>query len=250
MTNGIPTVLAIAGFDPSGGAGIIADVTTINSFGCHAVAAITSLTFQNSEGVFGVTHETAESLRAQILPVIQERSVAAIKIGMVATAEMIFEIAHLIQERDLPAPVVDPVLRSTSGYRLIEKDAIEVLQSELLPLAQLLTPNIPEAEALTGLRINDEDDMRAAASRLREKGARAVLIKGGHLSSQADAVDVLDDDGQVSVFRGARIVAPSLRGTGCRLSSAIASGLAKELDLQESVRQAKEFVAEAIRGRL
>src|SRR5215510_2145550 len=163
LTNGVTTVLAIAGFDPSGGAGLIADVKTIHSFGCHAVAAITSLTFQNSEGVFGVTHETAESLRAQILPVIQERSVAAIKIGMIATAEMIFEVAHLIQERNLPAPVVDPVLRSTSGYRLIEAEAVEVLQSELLPLAGLLTPNVSEAETLAGLAIENEDDMLAAA---------------------------------------------------------------------------------------
>jgi hydroxymethylpyrimidine kinase/phosphomethylpyrimidine kinase len=246
QSNGIATVLAIAGFDPSGGAGIIADVKTIDSFGCRPVAAITSLTFQNSEGVFGATHETAESLRAQILPIIQERSVAAIKIGMLATAEMIFEVTHLIQERNLPAPIIDPVLRSTSGYRLMEEDAIEVWLSELLPLARLVTPNIPEAETLTGLAITDENEMRAAAARLREKGAHAVLVKGGHSPQEAEAVDVLDDGGAVSVFRGAWIDAPPLRGTGCMLSSAIASSLAKGLGLEDSVRQAKDFVAGAI----
>lgn len=241
------TVLSIAGFDPSGGAGIIADVNTINRFGCRPVAAITSLTFQNSEGVFGATHESAESLRAQILPIIQEQSLAAIKIGMLPTAEMILEVAHLIEERNLPAPVLDPVLRSTSGYRLIEEDAIETLQNELTPQVRLLTPNIAEAEILTSLRISDEDDMRTAAARLREKGARAVLIKGGHLPLQSQAVDVLDDEGELTVFRGAWIDAPPLRGTGCILSSAIASCLGKGLDLEESVRQAKEFVAGAIR---
>jgi len=241
------TVLTIAGFDPSGGAGIIVDVNTINSFGCRPVAAITSLTFQNSEGVYGATFESAESLRAQILPIIQEQSLAAIKIGMLPTAEMILEVAHLIEERNLPAPVLDPVLRSSSGYALIEADAIEVLQSELFPLARLLTPNIPEAEALTGLKINDENDMRAAAAQLCEKGARAVLIKGGHLALELEAVDVLDDGGEVSVFRGAWIDAPPLRGTGCMLSSAIAACLGKELELEESVRRSKDFVTAAIR---
>src|SRR6266849_2354454 len=155
-TKSPPIVLTIAGFDPSGGAGIVADIKTFVRFGCRPVAAITSLTFQNSAGVFGVTHETAASLRAQLLPVVEEHRIAAVKIGMLPTAEMVLEVARLIAEADLPAPVVDPVLRSTSGYQLSEEDAIEALRSELMPLAYLITPNIAEAEKLAGLTITSE----------------------------------------------------------------------------------------------
>jgi len=243
-------VLSIAGFDPSGGAGTIADVKTIASFGCRPVAAITSLTFQNAEGVFGATHETASSLRAQILPIIQEQSLAAIKVGMLPTAGIVREVADLIRERNLPAPVVDPVLLSSSGYRLMEEEAIEVFVDDLLPLARLLTPNISEAEKLTGLTITNEAEMHDAATQLREMGARAVLIKGGHLtqsSEQVQAIDVLDDDGQVVVLRGEWIEAPAVRGTGCMLSAAIAACLGQGINLEESVRIAKDFVADAIR---
>ncbi|HJZ82461.1 MAG TPA: bifunctional hydroxymethylpyrimidine kinase/phosphomethylpyrimidine kinase [Pyrinomonadaceae bacterium] len=245
-------VMTIAGFDPSGGAGIIADVRTFLHFGCQAVAAITSLTFQNSEAVFGAIHETAESLRAQILPVIQENDVAAMKLGMLPTDEIVTEVAGLIREGHLPAPVIDPVLRSSSGYELMEVSAIESLCRDLLPLARLITPNIPEAETLTSVSIEDEQGMRGAAQRLRELGARAVLIKGGHLKEASskesrEAIDLLDDQGQVTVFRDEWINGPPLRGTGCRLSAAIASCLAQRLSLVESVRLAKEYVADAIR---
>jgi len=245
-------VLTIAGFDPSGGAGTIVDVRTFLAFDCNPTAAITSLTFQNSEGVFGAIHESAESLRAQILPIVQEKRIAAIKTGMLPTREIILEVARLIEEANLPAPVVDPVLRSTSGYQLMEPDAIEVMLSELVPLARVITPNISEAEHLTGLTIEDEEGMRAAAQRLRELGARASLIKGGHLEwmSEQDsdqAIDVLDDEGNVTVFRGDWIDAPTVRGTGCMLSSAIAACLGKGAKLEDSVGLAKQFVADAIR---
>jgi hydroxymethylpyrimidine/phosphomethylpyrimidine kinase len=261
-----PVTLTIAGFDPSGGAGIIADVRTFVHFGCRSAAAITSLTFQNSAGVFGAIHETALSLRAQILPIIEEQRIAALKIGMLPTAELMFEVARLIRDHKLPAPVIDTVIRSSSGYELMEQDAMQVLLSELMPLARLLTPNIPEAEELTGLRITNEDQARAAANRLREMGARAVLIKGGHLGTQAsrlpgspneeaggtpayplEAIDVLDDEGQLTIFRGEWIESPPVRGTGCMLSSAIAACLAQGVSLEESVRLAKEFVVDAIR---
>jgi hydroxymethylpyrimidine kinase/phosphomethylpyrimidine kinase len=254
-----PVVLTVAGFDPSGGAGIIADVKTIHSFGCRPVAAITSLTFQNSAAFFGAINETAESLRAQLLPVIEESQIAAVKIGMLPTAEMVREIVALMREHSLPAPVVDPVMRATAGQDLVEEDAIEVFMGELMPLARLLTPNIPEAEKLTGLTIIDEDDMRAAATRLRMMGARAVLVKGGHLPRQRsevrsqkseeiqrDAIDVLDDDGEVTVFRGEWIEAPAVRGTGCILSAAIAACLAKKMMLSDAISAAKQFVREAI----
>ena len=252
-----PVVLTIAGFDPSGGAGILADVRTILRFGCRPVAAITSLTFQNTEGVFGAIHESAQSVRAQILPVIEESPLDAVKMGMLPTAEIVFEMAWLIRNEKLPPPVIDPVMRSSSGYELMDQEAIEVLRRELIPLARLLTPNIPEAEALAGIRIEDEQGMRNAAEKLREMGARAVLIKGGHLNQKSEvgsqkseerqAIDILDNEGEVTVFRSEWIDTPPVRGTGCMISSAIASLLAQGIALNESVRTAKEFVADAIR---
>jgi len=264
--NDQPVVLTVAGFDPSGGAGIIADIKTLMSFGCRPVAAISSLTFQNSTGVFGAVHENARSLRTQILPMVEEFRIAAFKTGMLPTPGIVLEVTHLIRERNLPAPIVDPVLRSSSGYELMEADAIDVLIDELMPLARLITPNIPEAEKLTDLRIEDEAGMRAAAFKLREMGARAVLIKGGHLEQRSEirgqgsevrdqkseqgfqAIDVLDDEGQVTVIRSEWIDAPPVRGTGCMLSAAIAACLAQGAELKESVRLAKQFVADAIRN--
>ena len=244
-------VLSIAGFDPSGGAGIIADVSTIARHGCRPAAAITSLTFQNSAGVFGSTHETAKSLRAQVLPIIEEANIAALKIGMLPTAELVSEVVCLIHEKRLPAPVLDPVLESSSGYELMEPDAFEVLKRDLLPLVRVITPNIPEAAALSGAEISDELGMREAATKLRELGARAVLIKGGHLKKESgaepEATDVLDDNGSVTVLRGRWIEAGPVRGTGCMLSSAIAALLAKGNSLPEAVAAAKQFVAAEIK---
>jgi hydroxymethylpyrimidine/phosphomethylpyrimidine kinase len=256
-----PVVLTIAGFDPSGGAGLIADVKTLAAFNCRAVAALTSLTFQNSERVFGATHQNAESLRAQILPFITEVQIAAVKIGMLPTRELVLEVARLCREKKMPAPVVDPVLRSSSGYQLMEPEARDAWLTELMPIAHLITPNVPEAETLTGMAITNESDMQAAANKLRGMGAHSVLIKGGHLQQRSEvggqrseqsgspqqAIDVLDEDGVVTVFRGEWIVAPPVRGTGCMLSAAIAAGLAHGKNLRESVKAAKKFVAEMIR---
>lgn len=247
-----PIALTIAGLDPSGGAGIIADVSTFVHFGVRSAAAITSLTFQNSERVFGATHETAESLRAQILPVVEEGGIAAVKIGMLPTADLVLEVARLLTETDLPAPVIDPVLQSSSGYALMEKEAVDALMTELIPLARLVTPNIPEAETLTGLRITDEADMREAAAMIRVMGAQAVLIKGGHLGTESEeepryAIDLFDGEGDVKVLSGEWIESPPVRGTGCMLSSAVAACLARGRSLEESVAAGKQFVAETIR---
>src|SRR5437870_3906514 len=258
-----PAVLTIAGFDPSGGAGIIADVKTFQAFGCRPLAAVTSLTFQNSRGVFGAIHQSAESLRAQVLPIIEEVRIAAVKIGMLPTSEIVLAVVRLVREQNLPAPVVDPVLQSSSGDELMAEAAIEIMLSELTSLSRVITPNIPEAETLTGLKITNEDEMCEAAGKLREMGARAVLVKGGHLIERSEvrgqrsddlvpdtkrqAIDVLDDRGQITVFRGEWIDSPPVRGTGCMLSSAIAACLAQRMPLRESVRVAKEFVAGAIR---
>jgi hydroxymethylpyrimidine/phosphomethylpyrimidine kinase len=269
-----PVVLTIAGFDPSGGAGTIADIRTIESFACTAVAAITSVTFQNAEKFFGAKHQSAECVRAQLEAIRGATRIAGVKIGMLPTVEVVREVARIIREKNLPAPVIDPVMESTSGGKLMEDDTFEVFVTELLPLARVVTPNIPEAEKLAGMNIRAEDGMRQAAARIRELGVRAVLIKGGHLMQQrsevrgqrsergssptvrgsndemgvAAAIDLLDDDGQVTIFRSEWIEAPNVRGTGCMLSSAIAASLAKGSELKEAVTQAKAFVADRTRN--
>jgi hydroxymethylpyrimidine kinase/phosphomethylpyrimidine kinase len=239
-----PIALTIAGFDPSGGAGIIADIKTFTAFGCFATAAVTSLTFQNTTGVFGAVHQTAEAVRAQVLPVLEDFHVACAKTGMLPTREVVREVARLFREAALPAPVVDPVVRSTSGFDLIDDDALSALTTELMPLARLITPNIPEAERITRLSITDEEGMRRAAVAIREMGARAVLIKGGHL--KGDALDLLDEDGRVTLFRGERIETTSTHGTGCTLAAAIAACLGRGMNLEDSIAKAKRFVRDAI----
>ena len=246
-TDGMPVALTIAGFDPSGGAGVVADIKTFTAFGCFATAAVTSLTFQNTTGVFGATHQTAGDVRAQVLPVVEDFRVAGLKTGMLPTREVISEVARLLRETHLGEvdAIVDPVVRSTSGFDLIDDDALAALKSELLPLARLVTPNLPEAERITGLEINGEADMRRAAALMREMGARAVLVKGGHLTG--DAVDLLDDEGRVELFRAPRIETDATHGTGCTLAAAIAACLARGMNLPDAVGAAKRFVTEAIR---
>src|SRR5438552_5987531 len=168
-----PVVLTIAGFDPSGGSGIIADIRTIEMFGCSGVATITSVTFQNAEKFLGALHQTAESVRCQIESVVMQTEIAALKIGMLPTVEVVREVARLIRELKLPAAVIDPVMQSTTGATLMGDDAIEVFVTELLPLARVVTPNIPEAERLSAINIGNEEQMRQAAARIRTVGARA-----------------------------------------------------------------------------
>jgi hydroxymethylpyrimidine/phosphomethylpyrimidine kinase len=254
-----PVALTIAGFDPSGGAGVVADIKTFTAFGCFATAAVTSLTFQNTMGVFGAVHQTAEAVRAQTLPVIEDFDVACAKTGMLPTREVIAEVARLFRETELPAPVVDPVVRSTSGYDLIDDAALDALIKELMPLARILTPNLPEAERITGLSIKDEDGMLRAARKMREMGARAVLVKGGHLTGlgggaggqgpgkEAVALDVLDDGESVKIFRAEWIETKATHGTGCTLAAAIAACLGHGLKLEAAVGAAKRFVTDAIR---
>lgn len=256
-----PIVLTIAGFDPSGGAGIIADIRTIEALCCAAVAAVTSITFQNAKDYAGALHQKSVSVRGQVEAILAEQEIAAVKIGMLPNVEIVHEIAQLVGKFNLPSPVIDPVMESTSGGKLMADDAFEVFVVELMSRARVITPNIPEAEKLAGLNIRDEDSMRQAAARIRELGARAVLIKGGHLKTESSevsgqrsdkepriATDLLDDGGEVTVFRGEWIDAPNLRGTGCMLSSAIACALAKGDDLKQAVAAAKHFVAERIQN--
>jgi hydroxymethylpyrimidine kinase/phosphomethylpyrimidine kinase len=238
--------LTIAGFDPSGGAGVLADVRTFAEFGLQGSAAITSITFQNSGGVFGAAHQTPEVVRAQIEPLLENSSIVCAKTGMLPTREVVRGVARLFRESELPRPVVDPVLWASSGQRLMEEEALVALVSDLIPWARLITPNILEAETLTATKISSEADMRRAAIAIRKMGASAVLIKGGHLVSEA-AIDVLDNEGQVTVFRQQRITGAELHGSGCILSAAIAAGLGKGMTLEDSVGAAKQFVLQAIR---
>lgn len=244
-----PVVLTIAGIDPSGGAGIVADIKTIAAFGCFPAAAITSITFQNAKRVFGVEHQTAATLRAQVEPIVQDAKVAAAKTGMLPTAEIVAEVARLFREEDLPAPVVDPVMVSTSGHDLIGEPAFQILKNSLLPVARLVTPNIPEAERLAGFSIQSEADMKRAAEVIKSLGASAVLVKGGHrLESQADAVDILlAETGNFIEFREEYIEVGEVHGSGCTLSAAIAAALGQGMSLQAAVGAAKKYLTDEIR---
>ena len=251
-----PVCLTIAGLDPSGGAGIVADIKTFSAFGCFAAAAITSVTFQNTTGVFGAVHQTAESVRHQVEAVLDDYEVAAVKTGMLPTREIIETVAKVIKDRGLKNVVVDPVVRSTSGYDLIDNIALQALVNQLFPLANVVTPNLPEAERIANFGITSPEDLEKAAAIMRTLGAKNVLVKGGHVMCSVDgvrsaaskmAVDQLFTPNGVESFEIEFIETTSTHGTGCVLSSAIAANLALGRDLIESIRTAKEFVTEAIR---
>ena len=251
-----PVVLTIAGLDPSGGAGIVADIRTIAAFECFPAAALTSITFQNTTGVLGAEHQTPATLRAQVEPIVQDLAVEAAKTGMLPTAEIVAEVARLFAEEDLPAPVVDPVMVATSGDALIDDEAFQILKDRLLPLARLVTPNIPEAERLAGFSIQSEKDMRRAAEAICSIGARAVLVKGGHRfrpqgqqAGTGEAVDVLlNEEGSFIDFRSEYVEVGEVHGSGCTLSAAIAACLAQGMSLNEAVGAAKNYVTDAIRA--
>jgi hydroxymethylpyrimidine kinase/phosphomethylpyrimidine kinase len=246
LDNEKPVVLTIAGLDPSGGAGIVADIRTIAAFSCFPAAAITSITFQNAQRVFGAEHQTAAVLRAQVEPIVADARVAAAKTGMLPTAEIVKEVVRLFREEELPAPVVDPVMVSTSGHDLIGDEAFQILQNDLLPVARVVTPNIPEAERLVGFAIRSEADMRRAAEAIQSLGAKAVLVKGGH---RGDATDILlDETGNYTEFREEYIEAGDVHGSGCTLSAAIAASLAKGLTLKDAVGAAKKYLTDQIRA--
>jgi hydroxymethylpyrimidine kinase/phosphomethylpyrimidine kinase len=250
ILHGSPVVLTIAGIDPSGGAGIVADIKTIAAFGCFPAAAITSITFQNAQRVFGAEHQSAATLRAQVEPIVQDATVAAAKTGMLPTAEIVAEVVRLFREEKLPAPVVDPVMISTSGHDLIGEEAFQILKNDLLRVARLVTPNIPEAERLAGFSIKSEADMKRAAEVIKAFGASAVLVKGGHrLESQADAVDILiDDAGAITEFRAEYIDVGEVHGSGCTLSAAIAANLANGLSLEAAVGASKRYLTQQIQN--
>ena len=242
------TVLSIAGSDPSGGAGIQADLKTVTMNGAYAMAVVTALTAQNTLGVYAVSEVSADILRKQIDAVFEDIFPDAVKIGMTCSAEQICLIAERLKEYGATNVVVDPVMVSTSGTRLMDSKAVSVLQTELLPIAALVTPNIPEGEILADMKISKEEDMKIAAKKIGESCGCSVLLKGGHSAENAD--DVLYSKGQFYLFKAERIKNPNTHGTGCTLSSAVAANLAKGFDLENSVNCAKEYITGAIAARL
>ena len=242
------TALTIAGSDSSGGAGIQADIKTMTANGVFATCAVTALTAQNTTGVTDILESTPHFLAEQLDAVFTDIVPDAVKIGMVSSAELIAVIAEKLQQYGAERVVVDPVMVATSGAKLLRDDAIQALTSQLLPLATVLTPNIPEAEILSGLPITDAAGMEAAARIISEKYGCAVLCKGGHQINDAD--DLLWQGGTGKWFRGKRIHNPNTHGTGCTLSSAIASNLAKGYDLDTSVERAKAYISGALAAML
>jgi hydroxymethylpyrimidine/phosphomethylpyrimidine kinase len=241
----IPAVLTIAGSDSSGGAGIQADLKTYDALGVYGMSAITALTAQNTTAVTGISEVPAEFVAQQIDAVVADIRPDAVKTGMLANAAIARTVAELVRRHGLPNLVVDPVMVAKSGARLLREDAVAALRDELLPLAEVVTPNIPEAEDLTGLRIDGLGAMREAAERIAAMGAKAVVVKGGHGEGDT-VVDVLFDGSGFREFAGPRIRTTSTHGTGCTFASAIAAFLARGLGVAEAVGRAREYLQGAI----
>ena len=242
------TALSIAGSDSSGGAGIQADIKTMSAHGVFAMTAVTALTAQNTTGVTDIMETTPAFLAAQLDAVFTDIYPDAVKIGMVSSAELIAVIAEKLTEYGAKHIVVDPVMVATSGAPLLRPDAVEALRTRLLPLAEVATPNIPEAEILAEMKISSPADMEAAAKVISERYGCAVLCKGGH--DLNDANDLLWRGGAARWFRGRHIDNPNTHGTGCTLSSAIASNLARGMDLETAVDRAKAYISGALAAML
>lgn len=242
------TALTIAGSDSCGGAGIQADIKTMTTNGVYAMSVVTALTAQNTTGVSGIFEVTSDFLEKQIRAVFEDIKPDAVKIGMVSSSDLIKTIAENLKKYHAKNIVLDPVMVATSGAKLIGDDAIATLQEYLIPLATVITPNIPEAEVLSGMRITTEEEMIEAAKFISGKFHCAVLLKGGH--SINDANDLLYSDGKYQWFYGKRINNPNTHGTGCTLSSAIASNMAKGKSLEQSVEKAKEYISGALNAML
>ena len=242
------TAVTIAGSDSSGGAGIQADIKTMMANGVYAMSAITALTAQNTTGVTSILNATPEFLGQELDAIFTDIYPDAVKIGMVSESSLIRTIAAKLRQYEAKNIGVDPVMVATSGARLISEEAVETLKKELFPLACVLTPNIPETEVLTGMEVKTTEDMIEAAKRISEEYHCAVLCKGGHQLN--DANDLLYADGTYRWFNGKRINNPNTHGTGCTLSSAIASNLAKGFSLEESVERAKDYISGALAAML
>ena len=242
------TALTIAGSDSCGGAGIQADIKTMTLNGVYAMSAITALTAQNTLGVTDILESTPQFLAAQLDAVFTDIFPDAVKIGMVSSAELICVIAQRLRHYGARHVVVDPVMVATSGSRLLKNDALEALERELLPLAEVITPNIPEAQLLSGMEIRSSEEMIQAARKIYERCGASVLLKGGHSLNDANDYLCTGDGGRW--FTGKRIENPNTHGTGCTLSSAIAANLAKGFKLEEAVDRAKAYISGALAAQL
>lgn len=237
-------VLTIAGSDTCGGAGIQADLKTFSAQGTYGMSVITAVTVQNTQGVFGCQDIEPEIIRGQIDAIFTDIKVSAVKIGMVSQIETIHAIADKLEQYQPENVVVDPVMISKSGFDLMQPEAKDTLIKRLLPLAYVVTPNLPEAEVMTGMKIHDLPSMERAARAIHGMGAKNVLIKGGHLED--DATDLLFDGEKIITFHSERIATKNTHGTGCTLSSCIAANLAKGKSVEEAVRTAKAYITTAI----
>jgi hydroxymethylpyrimidine kinase/phosphomethylpyrimidine kinase len=244
LSAGWPVALSIAGFDPSSGAGIAADLKTFGAHGCYGVAALTALTIQNTQGVFAVYPTEPAVLKETVAALFADGRVKAIKVGMLANRAIAEVVSETLESNPTLPSVLDPVIRSSSGKDLMDDACQQYLREELIKRAHVITPNLFEASALTGLRVENLEAMKAAARKLAEMGARAVVVTGGHLDK---AADVLYDGSGLEVFIGDRVKPDNTHGTGCTFSSAIAAHLAHGRQLREAVVLAKAYVTEAIR---
>jgi hydroxymethylpyrimidine/phosphomethylpyrimidine kinase len=236
-------VLIVAGSDPSGGAGIQADIKTVTVLGGYAEAAITALTAQNTTGVFGIHDVPVDFIKQQIALVLSDIGADAIKTGMLHRADIIEMLAATLP-RDVPL-VIDPVMFAKGGAALLQQEALNALKTRLIPLAHIVTPNIPEAEYLSDMKISNIENMKKAAQMILSLGCKAVLLKGGHLESE-QLTDILAIDNHIETFTSARIHTKHTHGTGCTLASAIATGLAQGMPLLDAVKRARIFVQKAI----
>jgi hydroxymethylpyrimidine/phosphomethylpyrimidine kinase len=244
MLQSPPIVLTIAGFDPSSGAGITADIKTIAAHGCYGVAAITALTVQSTAGVRQVNPVDPKLLRDSLDELTADVNVSAVHIGMLGSADVAAEVVDFLQRSQLPHVVLDTILKSTSGSRLLDESGVKVLTEKLLPLAEAVTPNAEEAAALAGMQVSYVDDMRQAAQKLHEMGAKGVVITGGHLEKATDVLSL--QNGEFQIFKSDRQDSTCTHGTGCAFSSAIACHLAYGRALSEAVLLAKAYITAAI----
>ncbi len=242
----LPVALTIAGSDSGGGAGIQADLKTFEALGCFGTSAITAITSQNTTGVRSIQGMDAQIVQDQIDMVVEDLRPTAAKTGMIATPDLIRLVAGSIKEHGLPT-VVDPVMVAASGARLVQDDALESLKSDLIPVARLITPNRMEAETLTGHKVEDHDDALRAGRELLELGPEAVLVKGGHMDSDREVVDLLVTKQGVQQFKKPRIDTQATHGTGCTLAAGIAAGLAKGLELETAIREAEDLIEHGLR---
>jgi len=238
-----PILLTIAGFDPSCGAGVVADLKTFAAHGCYGVAAITSMTAQNTQGVEAVHNTPSAELREQLEVLAKDSDIAAVKIGMLGNRGNAVVVAEFLDAHKFPVVVHDPVMRSSSDSELLEQNGVKYLSTELLKRSTVITPNIPEAEVLTGLAITDVSGMEAAARKLGEMGARAVIVKGGHMDR---AIDVVFDGKEIYQLSGDKVKLENTHGTGCTFASAITAQLAAGRGLVEAATLAKAYVVKAI----